>query len=97
MKNICLVLMVILVVPMFIQSAFADELEDCNAGCGKEYSDCIALANNHVNDIEIQDAKVICDQKVTECNSGCTNKEQNKGLENPLQKQIEDESNPKTE
>ena len=67
----------------FSQSAFADGIDDCNAECSREESACVAKANEYVNDIEVQDAKAICQSTVTGCNEFCMTREQNKEFMKP--------------
>ena len=81
---------------LFSQSVLADGFEDCKADCGKKYSDCIERANKFVNDIEIQDAKEVCDKtlSVSDCESACVTKEIDHGFDKPApKKEKEGDSN----
>jgi hypothetical protein len=69
---------VLAILPVFSQLASADAVDDCRTDCEKELSACIVQANQFVNDIEIQNAKSVCNTIHSDCNEACMKKEQNR-------------------
>lgn len=86
-----LVLVAIAILSLFSQSVLADGYDDCKVECDKKYSDCITLANKYVNDIEIQDAKEVCDKTGPDCNNECVQIEVNHGFDKTAPKKSKDE------
>jgi hypothetical protein len=62
-------------VMLLSQLALADEYDDCNSACNTKYEACLAKANKFVNDIEVQDAKIVCDKASMDCGTVCSDSE----------------------
>lgn len=83
MRKSILVVVMCGVLAGFSQSAFADGYDECSSDCSKANSVCIGKATQYVNDIEVQDAKAICDSTLAACSADCMSKEQNKEFMKP--------------
>ena len=89
MKRFSTVLLIAATLISNSQFALAEGIEECDASCDKQYSECIAKANEFVNDVEIRDAKAVCVSASASCRSDCMIKEQNRGSEKPAETKSE--------
>ena len=72
--------------------ASADDYDDCVATCDKGHADCVAKASQFVNDIEVQDAKELCNNSFSGCRPACDEKEEiRSGRREPAQEQSANE------